>query len=266
MSAAPTLPAPPAAAPDPHAQQTMPSLVGLAMRLSEVAAFAAAAMYAFGVLRLTGELRGLDMSTPSLLANFEHSDVLMVGVGVLASHIASTSVMVALGVMLVFAGLRARASAVTMRQRPLVPVEGAALVTAAIALLLGARWWEGFVFVTFVLAIAGASYVARRPLTAGVLGFALLVGVLLNGVVGSYLNPPPLMTVTVEHDDATTEGLLVGNGERGEWYVATRDDGDAPYRITVIGGDGGAPARLTMHPSDDSGYRVAGSALLDRVT
>ncbi|MCW2925087.1 MAG: hypothetical protein JWM98_2491 [Thermoleophilia bacterium] len=265
MTLAPSAPERSHTSSDDRGRASAPSLLGLATRLSEIAAFAAAAMYGFGVLRITGELRGLDMSTPNLLANFEHSDVLMVGVGVLASHIASTAVMAGLAVLLVFADVRDRVSAVLERRRPLARAEMAVLIVAWLGLLAGARWWEGFVFVAVVLVMAGVMFVRRAPLSAGLVGLALVVGLLLNGVVGSYLNPPPLMAVTIEHDGETTDGLLIGNGERGEWYVATRADRHVPYHVAIIGGDGGTPARLTIRPAQDSGYRVAWSALVDAV-
>src|SRR5690349_10525649 len=113
------------------------SISDFAKRATEAAGLAAAVLYALGMLRTVGELRDLHLSTPTVLAGFEHSDLLMKGVGVLASHIASLVLMIAAIVM-----FTSRSALTATNGKLLEGNRGKNLVFVVIAgllLLLGSR-------------------------------------------------------------------------------------------------------------------------------
>ena len=234
---------------------TLPDII---KRLTEAAGILAALLYALGMMRLSGELRELHLSTPTIIAGFEHSDVLMKGVGVLMSHLASTLLLV--GSIVVFASPAALAAL----NRVLVEtgrrgrLELALTIVGAIVLALASRWWEGATYVLLVLALLVCLDVFSRPASRATALLVLLLGLLFVGVFGSYLHPPPMMHATVIREGTeTVEGRLVGKGTDGEWYIALEDeqDGDG-YVLDIIGGSADEATRVVVEPSDDSEYRT----------
>jgi hypothetical protein len=231
------------------------SLPDLVRRLTETAGLVAAMLYALGVLRITGELRELHLSTPTVLAGFAHADVLMKGVGVLVSQLSSTVVMLSAVAVFASSSCLAAVNRVLLDERALRRWELALVALVGVGLVLTTRWWEGAAYVALVFVLLAIYEVRNRPVTRALAIVVVLAGLLFVGVIGSYLHPPPLMGVTVERaEGGTLEGLLVGKGTDGEWYVATGEDDDE--ELEVVGGSGTKATRVAMQPADDAGYRT----------
>jgi hypothetical protein len=241
------------------AAATLPDIV---RRLTEVAGLLAAMLYALGVLRITGELRELHLSAPTILSGFAHPDVLMKGIGVLVSQLSTTVVM--LGALAVFASRSTLdgLNRLLLDERALRWWELALAAIAGIGLVLASRWWEGATYVAIVLVLLAWLEIRNRPATRALAIGVMLLGLLFVGVFGSYLHPPPLMHVTVEREDATAlQGLLVGKGTDGEWYVATGTGDDE--ELEVVGGSSAKASRVAIEPADDRDYRTLYYQLTD---
>ncbi|MCW2920344.1 MAG: hypothetical protein JWL76_218 [Thermoleophilia bacterium] len=234
---------------------TLPDLV---KRLTEAAGILAALLYALGMMRLSGELRALHLSTPTVIAGFEHSDILMKGVGVLMSHLSSTLLLV--GSIILFASPAALAAL----NRVLVDrgrrgrIELALTIVGAIGLALVSRWWEGAAYVLIVLVLVVFLDVFNRAATRATALFVLVLGLLFIGVFGSYLHPPPMMHATVLREGTEqVQGRLVGKGTDGEWYIALKDTEDGSgYVLDIIGGSTDEATRVVVEPADDRDYRT----------
>lgn len=237
------------------------SLSDFAKRATEAAGLAAAALYVLGMMRTVGELRDLNLSTPTVLAGFEHSDLLMKGVGVLASHISSLVLMV--GAIAMFTS-RSALEWTNLRIVRGGRVRNLVLVMiAGLLLVLGSRMWEGLVFALLVVGLAVWLVVRRHHLTRPLALLTFVAGLGLIGIVGSYLHAPPPMRATVDREGGTElAGLLIGKGAEGDWYLAT--ERGSSFRLEVIGGSVEAPTSVTVHPADDEGYRTVAAELLDR--
>lgn len=238
------------------------ALSDFARRATEAAGLAAALLYALGLLRTVGELRELHLSTPTVLAGFEHSDLLMKGVGVLASHMTSLIFMLAAIVLFTSRSALAHTNH-SIEHRP--RLQGVAfLVVAGGTALLASRLWEGLAYTVVVVVIVGWLVIRRRPVTRLVALGVLAIGLGIIGFVGSYIHPPPPMHAAVEREDAKkAEGLLIGKGSAGDWYIATKENDT--YRLEVIGGSVEKPASVVVEPADDSHYRTLASELVDHL-
>lgn len=242
----------------------MQRLAALASRWSEAAAVAGGGLYLLGVLRLTGELSDLHLSSPSVIANFAHSDILMLGVGVLVSQAAGAVVLAWLLGLFISDATRARVNDLLGQDDRRVRMASLATgMVGAVLLTLAARWWEGALFVALVTVWWSALWLARRPLTRAHLVAQVLCGLFLVGVAGSYLNPPPPARAVATTGETTVEGLAVGMGEEGEWYIATAGD-DGSYRLTVVGGPAQKPDSMQILPARDQEYRILYFELVDR--
>jgi hypothetical protein len=243
-------------------QEAPISIATLAARASEVVALFGGLLYGLGLLRLSGELATLGLSTPTALSGFAHLDVLMKGVGVLVSHSSSTLVMLAALVLFVFPGARGSVNASFAGTRHRLGHGALAVcVLGAWVLLLAARWWEGVAYVAIVIGLGLAWYLRGQALTRLALMGVVLLGVVMVGVLGSYADPPPLMEARAMRDDEAITGLLVGRGSEGEWYLATREDDG--HQLHVLGGVAGDPSSLEVLPADDHEYRILAFQIRD---
>jgi hypothetical protein len=249
------------AAPPQHDEQPHQSLgvtvSTMVARLSETAAILAAGLYVLGVLRVSGELRELHLATPTVLAGFSYHDVLMKGVGVLVSHMASSLLLG--GVLVCFASNAVLYSVNRVITRAYVPNRGQQVVGAAVvlAMLLTARFWEGLAFAIAVVLMVGQRYHRRIAIGRGLLSAIMVLGVVFTGLFGSYLHAPPLMTITArENGMACTHGYLVGVGTLGQWFVAVHEPHRDAYNLEVLGANGEKVDEVLIHPAKDGDYRT----------
>ncbi len=210
------------------------------------------------MMRLAGELNEIHLSTPTVVAGFEHSDVLMKGVGVLMSHLASTLLLI--GSIILFASPAALGALnrFLLRDGRRGRLELVGMIAAGVLLALCSRWWEGSAYVAIVLVLFVWLDVMDRPATRATALAVLMFGLLFIGLFGSYLHPPPLMHATVIRENSETiQGRLVGKGTDGEWYVALEDTEDGSgYLLDLIGGSADEATRVVIEPADDREYRT----------
>ena len=239
------------------------SLPTVIKRISEAAGILAGLLYALGVLRITGELRVLHLSTPTVLSGFAHTDVLMKGVGVFASQLSSTLIMLTALALYASPALLHKLNRVLLDERALRRHELFVAIVVGVGLVLASRFWEGAAFALIALVWVGYLEVRNRPATRSMALAVVLLGMLFTGVIGSYFHAPPLMHASViRPEQPTVRGLLVGKGTDGEWYVATQTKDS--YELDVIGGATEKATRVIIEPADDRDYRTLYYQVVDQ--
>lgn len=213
--------------------------------LAEASATLLAIGYGLGMIALAGDLRSLGLHQTSVLTGFAHDDVLMKGLGVLFNHAPTLITLIMLLVTAVSARARefvhvalapraARRSGRaghTIATSQLVAFRIALAVLVVVTALLSV-WWEGTLVVLAVYAYITFAWRHEWLMSTGALLLTALLGALSIGLVGAYLHPLSLPEAKIlTNDEVKIEGGLLGQGQKGTWYIVQHDDGDTNLRI-----------------------------------
>lgn len=242
------------------------TMLSLLSRLSEVGAVVGVGIYAFGLLRVSGQLRELDLSAPAVIASFSHPDMLMFGAGAMVSQISGAIVLGIIALLLLSADLLRSLNAVsygTADHRAKVLV-GAGIL--AILLVAGSRMWVGSLFVVVAMLVLTYHLVLRKLVAHTTLLLLLLFGIIFTGVFGAYLNPAPPMNARLDIASATDPnrdvltGKFLGTSTDNQWVIAEKANGDA-YDVRLVPITPTAQLKISEDARAQDHYRVLGVEL-----